>query len=69
MRVILLSVNQLPQPWIHAQGNPSLQLKQGMAHISGRFQIPFISRSSATSTVHSRRIWTYSRSGSSSITT
>nr|AST99403.1 AC2 [Cotton leaf curl Multan virus - Pakistan] len=40
MRVFLLSVNQLPQPWIHAQGNPSLQLKQGMAHISGRSKSP-----------------------------
>nr|WNV28807.1 TrAP [Papaya leaf curl virus] len=34
----------LSQLWIHAPGNSSLQLKQRMACLSGRFKIPCISR-------------------------
>ncbi|AGN12887.1 AL2 [Tomato bright yellow mosaic virus] len=41
--------------WIHAQGNTSLHLRHRMAYISGKFQIPFISRSSTWRIHHTQR--------------
>ena len=69
VRVHLLFCNWVRFAWIHAQGNPSLQLRQRMASIPGWSEIPYISKSPATTWMYSWQGRTSSHSRSNSTTT